>query len=234
MANALVRDAALQAAPRPPSAASSSACSRAVRRAGLRPDLGGPRGRHGGPGARADEPAGHHRVGRLQRHELPHRRPDADPGGRPQSRPCGPAQAEADGRPPAAALRGFRALLRRGRHDADNLRLYDRFVAPHLEPAVRDYWAGRDLAGRRRIAMFRRNLYRHGLLGRTIQLGHAGLPAARQAAAAHARRPRPRRAAPAVRERAGAGVRQPARAPVWPTCRLPISASASRRPSSTR
>ena len=30
----------------------------------------------------------------------------------------------------------------------------------------------RDLAGRRRIAMFSRNLYSHGLLGRTIQLGH--------------------------------------------------------------
>ena len=37
---------------------------------------------------------------------------------------------------------------------------------------MRDYWDGRDLAGRRRIAMFGRNLYRHGLLGRTIQLGH--------------------------------------------------------------
>ena len=29
------------------------------------------------------------------------------------------------------------------------------------------------MAGRRRIGMFGRNLYRHGLLGRTIQLGHA-------------------------------------------------------------
>ncbi|MGE3295144.1 MAG: DUF3419 family protein, partial [Geminicoccaceae bacterium] len=54
----------------------------------------------------------------------------------------------------------------------DNLRLYERFVEPRLEPVVRDYWNGRDLAGRRRISMFRRNLYKHGLLGRTIQLGH--------------------------------------------------------------
>ena len=54
----------------------------------------------------------------------------------------------------------------------DNLRLYERFVEPQLEPAIRDYWNGRDLAGRRRIGMFRRNLYSHGLLGRTIQLGH--------------------------------------------------------------
>lgn len=54
----------------------------------------------------------------------------------------------------------------------DNVRLYERFVEPQLEPAVRDYWNGRDLAGRRRISLFRRNLYRHGLLGRTIRLGH--------------------------------------------------------------
>jgi S-adenosylmethionine-diacylglycerol 3-amino-3-carboxypropyl transferase len=54
----------------------------------------------------------------------------------------------------------------------DNLRLYRQFVAPHLAPEVRAYWEGRDLAGRRRITMFRRNLYGHGLLGRTIQLGH--------------------------------------------------------------
>lgn len=54
----------------------------------------------------------------------------------------------------------------------DNLRLYEQFVEPRLEPTVRDYWNGRDLAGRRRISMFRRNLYKHGLLGRTIRLGH--------------------------------------------------------------
>lgn len=60
--------------------------------------------------------------------------------------------------------------------DADspeNLRLYERFVAPALEPEVRAFWDQRDLAGRRRITMFRRNFYSHGLLGRTIQLGHA-------------------------------------------------------------
>lgn len=55
----------------------------------------------------------------------------------------------------------------------ENLYLYQSHLAPHLEPAVRDYWERRDLTGRRRIGMFRRNLYRHGLLGRTIQLGHA-------------------------------------------------------------
>jgi S-adenosylmethionine-diacylglycerol 3-amino-3-carboxypropyl transferase len=54
----------------------------------------------------------------------------------------------------------------------ENLRLYERFVEPRLEPEIRTYWNGRDLAGRRRISMFCRNLYKHGLLGRTIQLGH--------------------------------------------------------------
>jgi S-adenosylmethionine-diacylglycerol 3-amino-3-carboxypropyl transferase len=56
---------------------------------------------------------------------------------------------------------------------AEKLRLYREFIAPRLEPAVRAYWDGRDRAGRRRIGMFRRNLHAHGLLGRTIQLGHA-------------------------------------------------------------
>ncbi len=65
----------------------------------------------------------------------------------------------------------FRCLFS-GAADSDNLALYRRYVAPYLEPEVRDYWAGRDLAGRRRISMFGRRLYRHGLLGRTIQLGH--------------------------------------------------------------
>lgn len=60
--------------------------------------------------------------------------------------------------------------------DADkreNLRLYRAFVAPNLPPAARAWWEARDLAGRRRVGMFRRNLYGHGLLGRTIRLGHA-------------------------------------------------------------
>src|SRR4051812_12411160 len=55
---------------------------------------------------------------------------------------------------------------------ANNLRLYDRFIAPQLPSTVRDFWDARDLAGRRRISMFGRNFYTHGLLGRTIQLGH--------------------------------------------------------------
>jgi S-adenosylmethionine-diacylglycerol 3-amino-3-carboxypropyl transferase len=54
----------------------------------------------------------------------------------------------------------------------ENLALYRRYIAPYLDAGVRAYWEGRDLAGRRRIGMFKRNFYQHGLLGRTIQLGH--------------------------------------------------------------
>jgi S-adenosylmethionine:diacylglycerol 3-amino-3-carboxypropyl transferase len=44
----------------------------------------------------------------------------------------------------------------------EKLRLYREFIAPRLDPAVRAWWDGRDRAGRRRIGMFRRNLYSHG------------------------------------------------------------------------
>jgi S-adenosylmethionine-diacylglycerol 3-amino-3-carboxypropyl transferase len=45
-------------------------------------------------------------------------------------------------------------------------------VAPALSPTARGWWEGRDRLGRRRTRMLERNLYAHGLLGRTIQLGH--------------------------------------------------------------
>lgn len=70
--------------------------------------------------------------------------------------------------PDYAAFRSFFADAA----NPDNIELFRRHVAPHLEPRFRSYWEGRDLAGRRRIGMFRRNFYSHGLLGRTIQLGH--------------------------------------------------------------
>jgi S-adenosylmethionine-diacylglycerol 3-amino-3-carboxypropyl transferase len=56
--------------------------------------------------------------------------------------------------------------------DAENLETYDRFIAPHLDPATRAYWEGRDWLGRRRIGYFSRNVYRHGLLGGFITAGH--------------------------------------------------------------
>src|SRR5690606_35068244 len=48
-----------------------------------------------------------------------------------------------------------------------------RHVAPRLDAAMRRYWQGRDLAGRRRSSVFDRNVYRTGLLGLCIRVGHA-------------------------------------------------------------
>jgi len=59
--------------------------------------------------------------------------------------------------------------------DEANVAAYDRLIAPHLDPETRAYWQGRSLQhlGRRRISIFARNAYRHGLLGRFIGLAHA-------------------------------------------------------------
>jgi S-adenosylmethionine-diacylglycerol 3-amino-3-carboxypropyl transferase len=53
-----------------------------------------------------------------------------------------------------------------------NLAAYERFIQPHLDPTSRAYWEKRMLSGRRRITIFSRDLYRHGLLGVFIGLGH--------------------------------------------------------------
>lgn len=56
-----------------------------------------------------------------------------------------------------------------------NLRSYDRMIAPYLDAESRAYWEKRTLhqLGRRRISIFARNAYRHGVLGRFIGLAHA-------------------------------------------------------------
>ncbi len=58
--------------------------------------------------------------------------------------------------------------------DKANIAAYDRLIAPHLDPQSRAYWEGRSWAqlGRRRISIFARNAYRHGVLGRFIGLAH--------------------------------------------------------------
>ena len=56
--------------------------------------------------------------------------------------------------------------------DRETERLYERVLAPHLDPQTRAYWDGRDMLGRRRIGYFRRGFYRQGLLGGFITLGH--------------------------------------------------------------
>jgi S-adenosylmethionine-diacylglycerol 3-amino-3-carboxypropyl transferase len=60
-----------------------------------------------------------------------------------------------------------------GRADApENLLSYECFLKPHLDPETSAYWEKRRLSGRRRISIFSRSLYRYGLLGRFIGMGH--------------------------------------------------------------
>ena len=58
--------------------------------------------------------------------------------------------------------------------EAANVAAYWRFLKDRLDDETRAYWEGRALSGfgRRRISMFSRNLYRYGLLGYSIGLGH--------------------------------------------------------------
>jgi S-adenosylmethionine-diacylglycerol 3-amino-3-carboxypropyl transferase len=58
--------------------------------------------------------------------------------------------------------------------DPANVEAYDRMIAPHLDAESRAYWQGRSLhqGGRRRISIFARNAYRHGVLGRFIGVSH--------------------------------------------------------------
>ena len=55
-----------------------------------------------------------------------------------------------------------------------NVAAYWRFLKDRLDAESRAYWEGRALSGfgRRRISMFSKNLYRYGLLGYSIGLGH--------------------------------------------------------------
>ena len=57
--------------------------------------------------------------------------------------------------------------------DANNVDLYDRYIAPNLDATSRAYWEGRDKLGRRRITAFTRGFYRSGLLGTCIAFAHA-------------------------------------------------------------
>lgn len=53
-----------------------------------------------------------------------------------------------------------------------NVALYDDHLAARLDPQSRDHWSA-GAFGRRRISMFGRNIYRRGVLGRFILIGHA-------------------------------------------------------------
>lgn len=56
--------------------------------------------------------------------------------------------------------------------DVANLTAYKRFIQPHLDSESRGYWETRRWNGRQRISIFSRDLYRHGLLGLFIGMGH--------------------------------------------------------------
>ena len=65
----------------------------------------------------------------------------------------------------------------------ENVEAYHTHIRPHLDETSRRYWESRNAIGRRRIAYFGTNLYRHGLLGTFIGAGHL-------LARAHGRNPR--------------------------------------------
>jgi S-adenosylmethionine-diacylglycerol 3-amino-3-carboxypropyl transferase len=57
--------------------------------------------------------------------------------------------------------------------EAANVAAYWRFLAPQLDAESRAYWERRGFGlRRRRISLFSRNVYRHGLLGRCIGFAH--------------------------------------------------------------
>jgi S-adenosylmethionine-diacylglycerol 3-amino-3-carboxypropyl transferase len=63
-----------------------------------------------------------------------------------------------------------------GAADAEaNIAAYERLIAPYLDAPSRRYWERRSLQqlGRRRISIFARHVYRHGVLGRFIGVSHA-------------------------------------------------------------
>lgn len=55
-----------------------------------------------------------------------------------------------------------------------NIAAYERFLRDKLDDDTRSYWEGRGISGlgRRRITLFSRDLYHHGLLGYFIGVGH--------------------------------------------------------------
>lgn len=55
----------------------------------------------------------------------------------------------------------------------NNIAAYRHHVRPHLDDVTIRYWEGRDLAGRKRINAFAKNVYARGLLGQFITAAHA-------------------------------------------------------------
>ena len=55
--------------------------------------------------------------------------------------------------------------------DKANIELYDQLLASELSEATKAYWEASGLGGRR-ISLFSKNIYRYGLLGKWIGIGH--------------------------------------------------------------
>lgn len=74
----------------------------------------------------------------------------------------------------AAHMPGYDHFFRFfGRADTrENLGIYDRFLKDRLDDTTRAYWDKRPFHFRRRIALFARGFYRHGLLGHFIGAAH--------------------------------------------------------------
>ena len=53
-----------------------------------------------------------------------------------------------------------------------NLETYERHLRHALDEPTRRHWDGRDWRGRKRVSYFTDNIYRHGLLGMFIAVGH--------------------------------------------------------------
>ncbi len=74
----------------------------------------------------------------------------------------------------AANLPGYASFYRffGKADDKANIAAYYRFIAPNLDAGSRAYWEKRGWTGRRRISLFSRDLYHHGLLGWFIGAAH--------------------------------------------------------------
>ena len=57
-------------------------------------------------------------------------------------------------------------------NSAENVVAYDRHIRPALDAVSAGYWNARRAWGRRRISVFARGFYRHGMLGKFIGAGH--------------------------------------------------------------
>ncbi len=56
--------------------------------------------------------------------------------------------------------------------ERQNIRDYKFFMRSALDDETRKYWEGRGLTGTKRLKQFQKNIYKHGLLGRFIGVGH--------------------------------------------------------------